>query len=522
MGVKSHSSRAASNRVAGVSGMVDPAEYLVGVDIGTGSLKGVLVTVDGIIVHTATRSHTAQRPQPGWVEMDASGGWWELVADILRELVAAAHGIPILGVCVSGLGPSLVVTDDDLVPLRPAILYGIDTRSAVQVESANHRLGVERILERCGKNLTSQALGPKLMWIQDREPDTWRATRKWFSSHTYIVARLTGEWVLDHHTASQCDPLYDVDGQCWASDWASELLPNLPLPRLVWPSDVVGQVSRVAAEKTGLAVGTPVMAGTVDAWAEAFSVGVRGPGDMMIMYGSTMFIVQVLPAPAAYSGLWTTAGVEPDSFTLAAGMATSGSVAQWMQDIAGGVDFGELLEEAGAVRAGSDGLIVLPYFAGERSPIFDADARGVFAGLTLSHGRAHLMRAIHEGVAYGVRHNLEDLNTMVGPPTRVVAVGGGVRGGLWPQIVSDVCNIEQSIPAVTTGASYGDALLAAIGAGLVGPDTDWTTDRDVVTPNAANAGIYNEAYSVYRDLYPAMRASMHRLARLQDSIDTSR
>jgi xylulokinase len=496
-----------------------PREYVVGVDIGTGSLKGVLVTSNGDIVHTATRSHTAHRPQPGWVEMDASGGWWELVAEILRELVQIADGIPIRGVCVSGLGPSLVVTDDQLVPLRPAILYGIDTRSSAQVESANRALGIDQILERCGKHLTSQALGPKLMWIQENEPDTWRATRKWFSSHTYIVARLTGEWVLDHHTASQCDPLYDVDGQRWASDWAAELLPDMLLPPLVWPSDVVGHVTSAAASTTGLAVGTPVMAGTVDAWAEAFSVGVRSPGDMMIMYGSTMFIVQVLPAPAAYPGLWTTAGVEPDSFTLAAGMATSGSVANWLQDIAGGAEFGELLMEAGEVRAGSDGLVVLPYFSGERSPIFDADARGVVAGLTLSHSRGHLMRAIHEGVAYGVRHNLEDLNYMVGPPTRVVAVGGGVRGGLWPQIVSDVCNIEQSIPVVTTGASYGDALLAAIGAGLVNPNTDWTVDSDIVTPNPANAAVYHEAYSIYRDLYPSMRTAMHRLARLQDSVE---
>lgn len=491
-------------------------EYLIGVDIGTGSVKGVLTTATGHIIHTAARGHRPSRPRPGWVEMDAAGGWWLLVSEILRELVKAADGNPVRGVCVSGLGPSLVVTGADEQPLRPAILYGIDTRSSEQIDSMTRLLGAENILRRSGKYLTAQAVGPKLRWIRDQEPEVWSATRRWFSSHTYIVSELTGEWIIDHHTASQCDPLYDIATQDWATDWVAAVLPDLDLPRLVWPSEIVGSVTASAARQTGLRPGTPVVAGTIDAWAEAFSVGVRRPGDLMLMYGSTMFMVQVLPAPAAYPGLWTTSGVEADSFTLAAGMATSGSVTTWFESLTARGGLNELAAEASRVPAGSDGLVVLPYFAGERSPLFDPDARGVIAGLTLNHDRGHLMRAIYEGVAYGIRHNLETLDAMVGPPVRVVAVGGGLEGGTWPQIVSDVCNLEQLLPRVTTGASYGDALLAAIGTELTGPETDWTVVDGTVVPSAENLAVYDDTYAIYRDLYPATRKTMHRLAALQN------
>jgi xylulokinase len=490
--------------------------YVIGVDVGTGSIKGVLTSATGRIECTVTRSHRPARPRPGWVEMDASGGWWTLVAEILRELSTAAGGVPILGVCVSGLGPSLVVTDDALRPRRPAILYGVDTRSGQEIAAMNLELGEDRILQRCGKHLTSQALGPKLRWIRDHEPEVWAGSTRWFSCHTYVVARLTGEWVIDHHTASQCDPLYDLARQDWATDWADVVLPGLVLPRLVWPSEVVGVVTAEAAGVTGLVAGTPVVAGTIDAWAEAFSVGVRRPGDLMLMYGSTMFLVQVLPAAAAYPGLWTTSGVEADSFTLAAGMATSGSLTTWFQSLTGDHDLERLSAGAAQIPPGADGLVLLPYFAGERSPLFDPDARGVLAGLTLNHGRDHIMRAIYEGVAYGIRHNLETLDAMVGPPVRAVAVGGGVASGIWPQIVSDVCNLPQVLPSVTTGASYGDALLAAIGVGLTGPETDWTVVEGTVEPDAASAAVYEETYAVYRDLYPATRSSVHRLAELQD------
>jgi xylulokinase len=479
--------------------------FVIGVDIGTGSTKAVLCTLDGAVVAVARRDHAPSLPQPGWAEMEPERDWWGDVVEVLAELDTT----DVVGVCVSGLGPCVVQTDEALRPRRAAILYGVDTRSTREIAEITEQLGAEAILQRCGKELSSQAIGPKLAWLRREAGDSWRPQDRWFSAHNYVVARLTGEWVLDHHTASQCDPFYDIHRQDWATDWVDEVLPGLALPRLVWPSEQVGAVRRDAAEQTGLPEGVPVVAGTVDAWAEAFSVGVRRPGDLMLMYGSTMFFVQVLDAPTSVRGLWTTSGVERGSHTLAAGMATSGTVTTWLQELTGGVPFETLVEEAAAVAPGSEGLVLLPYFSGERTPIYDPLARGVIAGLTLRHRRGHLLRATYEGIACGVRQILDVFR----PAERVVAVGGGTQGGLWTQIVSDVAGIRQTVPQQTIGASYGDALLAAIGVRAVPLETDWTRPDHVVVPDPDTAPTYETLFRTYCELYPATREQVHRLAR---------
>lgn len=497
--------------------VVDVSELLLGIDMGTGSSKGVLATPDGQIVATAVRPHGVSLPRPGWAEVDAVEVWWGDVVAIARELVPQAQGAPIAGMCVSGVGPCLLLCDADLEPVRPAILYGIDTRATEEIDELNRRFGADEILRRGGKALSTQAVGPKLAWVRKHEPDVWGRAHGWYNSSSFIAARLTGSYVLDHHTASQCDPLYDINALDWNTDWASEVCPDLPLPQLAWSGDVVGTVTAAAAAETGLAEGTPVTAGTVDAWAEAFSAGVRRPGDLMLMYGSTMFFVQQLSEMRAHPMLWTTAGVEPGTYTLAAGMATSGSLTTWLQDLTGGVTFEQLVKEASEVPPGSDGLVILPYFAGERTPIFDSRARGLIAGLTLRHGRGHLFRACYEGIAFGIRQILEFLDEDVDSATRLLAVGGGTQGGLWTQIVSDVCGREQLIPEQTIGASYGDALLAGIGAGLVPPGTNWATVDRSVSPNEETRELYDQLYETYRELYPATRTQMHRLSDMQEA-----
>ena len=489
---------------------------LLGVDMGTGSTKGVLADADGAVFATATRTHEMSLPRPRWAEMDAEADWWGDAVAVVRELTEQVSGSEVAGVCVSGLGPCLLVTDADDHPLRPGILYGIDMRATDEIAELTTRFGEERILERCGKELSTQAVGPKLLWLQRHEPEVWARARRWYSAHSFVVARLSGQYVLDHHTASQCDPLYDLAANDWAVDWADEVAPGPERPRLVWPADVVGEVTDAAAEATGLRAGTPVCAGTVDAWAESFSAGVRRPNELMLMYGSTMFFVQVVDSARAHRGLWTTVGVEVGSYSLAAGMATSGTLTGWLQRLTGGTDFDTLVAEAGDVPAGSDGLVLLPYFAGERTPIFDPAARGVIAGLTLRHGRGHVFRAVYEGIAYGIRQIVEELERTAGPPTRLVAVGGGTRGGLWTQIVTDVTGRSQDLPEQTIGASYGDALLAAIGTGVVGPDSDWSTVAETLKADPAKRERYDELYAIYTELYPATKAQVHRLAAVQE------
>jgi xylulokinase len=491
------------------------SEYLLGIDIGTASTKGVLARPDGTIVATAARTHTMSLPRAGWAEMDAKRDWWDDLLEVCRELVASAADGQIKGVCVSGLGPCLLVCDEHLQPLRPAILYGVDMRATREIEELTVRYGEDAIVQRGGKALSSQAVGPKLLWVRNNEPEVWKLTKRCYSAHSYIVGRLTGEYVLDHHTASQCDPLYDLAGQEWHRPWADDVAPGLELPRLAWSGEVVGTVHTEAAAATGLAPGTPVTAGSVDAWVEGYSAGVRAPGDLMLMYGSTMFFVQVLKTRSTHPGLWTTAGIERGSFTLAAGMATSGSLTSWLRELTGNASFEQLVQEAGLTPPGADGLLLLPYFAGERTPIFDPQARGVIAGLTLRHRRGHLFRAVYEGIAFGIRQILEVLDQAAEPASRTVATGGGTQGGLWTQIVSDVTGREQLLPVQTIGASYGDALLAAIGAGLTAPTTDWAQVAERVEPNPEPRELYDELYAAYSELYPATRAQVHRLAAIQ-------
>jgi xylulokinase len=267
---------------------------LLGVDIGTSSSKGVLVTAEGTVLAQAARPHRTSSPRPGWVEHDAEALWWADFCAVVRELVAAADGRRLAGLGVSGIGPCVLPADAAGAPLRPAILYGVDTRATAEIDELTGELGAQAILARCGMRLTTQAVGPKLRWLARHEPDVTAAMRKLLMASSFLVHRLTGRYLLDHHSASQSAPLYDLAGRAWHPGWATQVAPGLELPELLWPTEVAGTVTPAAAAQTGLPAGLPVTAGTVDAWAEAVSVGVREPGDVMVMYGTTMFLVQIV------------------------------------------------------------------------------------------------------------------------------------------------------------------------------------------------------------------------------------
>lgn len=499
-----------------------PGDLLLGIDIGTASSKGVLVNAaDGTLVASAVRAHETATPHPGWFEHDAETVWWRDVTGIARELLSGAGSptTPLAGVCVSGIGPCLLPTDTEGTPLRPAVLYGVDTRAGEQIAAQNARYGPARVLEQCGSPLTSQAVGPKLEWLREHEPDVYRRTRRWFMASSWTAHRLTGggAYVLDHPSASQCTPLYDLRERTWIAERCEEIGPGLEWPALVWPSDVVGEVAPAAAEATGIPAGTPVSAGTIDAWAESTGVGATGVGDLMLMYGTTMFLANVVDQPVPDARLWSTAGAFAGTYCLAGGMATSGAVTAWLRDLTG-TDYATLTSEAAQLPPGAQGLLMLPYFAGERTPLFDPEARGVIAGLTLHHGRAHLYRAALEGTAFGVRHNLAAMADAGGLARRVVAVGGGAHG-LWTRIVSDITGLEQSVPRHTIGAAFGDTFLAALGTGHAteADITSWNPVDHTVTPDPTHAPAYDALYAHYLALYPATRPTAHALTALHRS-----
>lgn len=486
----------------------------LGFDVGTSSSKGVLVASDGAIVAQATASHEVSRPAAGHVEHDAMV-WWQEFVDVAAQLRAQRPDAVITAVGVSGMGPTVLLTDADDVPVRPAILYGVDTRATAQIASMTAALGADEITAVAGSTLTTQAAGPKIVWVAENEPAAYARARRLFMPASWLARQLTGAYVLDHHSASQTTPLYDVTAQRWHDAWWQRFAAGIEQPQLLWPGEIAGTITAAASAVTGIAEGTPVIAGTIDAWTESVSVGAVAPGDLMLMYGTTMFLVatgkEILRTPS----MWTTIGAYPGTTNLAGGLATSGALTAWLKDLTG-ADYPALLAEAEVAGVGGNGLLMLPYFAGERTPILDPDARGMIAGLTLTHTRGDLYRAALEATAFGVRHNIETMRAAGAKIERIVAVGGGVQGQLWLQIVSDVTGLVQEVPQVTIGASYGAAYLAAGAVADEAPSiAEWNPVVTRIEPNPANRPDYDELYAHYLALYTQTVDIQHALARRQ-------
>jgi xylulokinase len=497
--------------------------YVLGIDIGSSSTKGVIVDETGVIMASAQRAHRMRVPAPGLAEHDPEADWWQGFITVSQALLADTGIDPasISAVGCSGIGPCVLPLDETGTPLRSAILYGVDTRAHRQIETLNAELGAEAILERCGNALTTQSVGPKVRWIADNQPEIFAKTRKIVSCTTFLVHRLTGRWSVDHYSASTATPFYDLHRRAWNDDWIRQVCPPEWMPDLYWSGDVVGQVTDVAARVTGLAPGTPVIAGTIDAAAEALSVGVSRPGDLMIMYGTTVFMIQVATSPSIDRRYWAAPWIFPDTWAVMGGLSGGGSLTQWFRDeIVGAPEDDSFFSQmADAVRKslpGANGLIVLPYFSGERTPINDPHARGVCFGMTLSHKREDLYRAILEGIGHAVRHNLDTFaeNTVV---QRAFAVGGGVQNEAWIQGVSDIAGIEQIISKHFIGASFGSAILAGIGTGVFSMEQIGRLNPEVrrVEPESALAECYGAHHEIYLELYRRTRDLMETVSRLK-------
>jgi xylulokinase len=501
-------------------------EYLLGVDIGTYESKGVITTLQGEIVATQTRPHELSIPKPGWAEHDVETVWWGDFVAITRDLIDDAGVLPqeIQAVGCSAIGPDLLPIDRDCTPLRTGgILYGIDTRATAEIADLEARHGAEAIFERTGNALSAQAVGPKLLWLKRNEPKTYAKAHKFVTATTFLVARLTGRVVIDHLTGATWVPLYDIAARTWDEGFCQDIVEPERLPELAWASEIAGTVTPWAAEQTGLAEGTPVVVGSCDAPAEAVSVGVTAPGQMMLMYGSTVFMIQVVDKPLSDRRLWAAPYLFPETWCMEAGMATSGALTRWFRDHlapdlvaaeeAGGENaYGVLTKQAAGIAPGSQGLVILPYFSGERTPINDPKAKGVIFGLTLAHSRAHVFKAVLEGIGYGVRHHFDVLESIGAPPERVIAVGGGTKSPVWLQVVSDITGKPQQIPAITLGASYGDAFLAGLGVGVFDSYQDidtWLRHHRTIEPNPETTAKYERYWPIYLELYRRTKDLMH-------------
>lgn len=502
---------------------------LMGIDIGSYESKGVLTDLAGKVIASATRKHELEFLGNGRVEHDAENVWWGETVSLIRQLLSDSgiKSSDVAGLGLSGVFSMLPVDAEGSPLRRGGIMYGVDTRSTAEVAELNARIGEQTILERTGNDLSVQNMGPKILWLKHNEPEVYAAAHCFLPCANAIAARLTGKFNIDHMSAGFYGPLYDPKTGDWAPDLCKGIVEIKRLPTVRWSSEAGGTITARAAAQTGLTEGTPVTVGTSDVAAEALSVGVTMPGDMMLMYGTTAWITLITTEPTHHPQLWSSPFLFPGTYSLHGGMATSGALTRWMRDIlasdlvgqgdlGGDQAYSELTRLAAEVPAGAEGIVILPYFSGERTPINDPMAVGVIFGLKITHGRAHLFRAALEGVGYSINHALSAMREAGGTASMVSAVGGGTKSSAWLQSVSDITGVGQRVPEVALGASYGDAFLAGFAAGLFKDPQHiltWVRMKTQITPDTGNRAVYAERMATYLDLYRQTRDLMHRQAK---------
>ena len=508
-----------------------PQDLLLGIDIGTYESKGVLTTITGEVIAQVAVPHQLLFPRAGWAEHDPELTWWGDFCTITKQLLSTPGVVAadIKGVGISAIGPDVLPIDENFNPLRMGILYGVDTRAVKEIDELNAKYGEDEIFNATANCLSSQSTGPKILWIKKNEPEVYKKARWFVDATTFIVARLTSRVVIDHFSAGCMVPMYDPWSNKWSDRFCKDFVNLEQLPEILWSHELAGRVTSKASELTGLAEGTPVSVGTIDAGAEALSVGVTKPGEMMMMYGSTIFMIQVTDNDQAREKrLWAGPYLFPGTWCLLAGMATSGSLTRWFRDqfapelvaaekSGGASAYAELVKEAAETKPGAEGVIVLPYFSGERTPVMDPRAKGMIFGLSLTHTRGHIFRAILEGMGHGVKQHV-DLFTSIGArPKTIKSVGGGTKNSIWLQAISDISGVPQEVAPLTFGASYGDALLAGVAVGLVSSPEEirtWQGKARIINPDEKLAETYAPLSEIYTSLYDATKNQMHKLHEL--------
>jgi xylulokinase len=492
-------------------------QYLLGIDIGTTATKVVVIHPGGQIVKSLSKPVELFSSKPGWAEEDPRQ-WWSNVQTLIPELLHAANirAEQIAAVGVSGMVPALVLLDREGNPLRNSIQQN-DARAVEEIETLKRQIDESWALHETGSIITQQSIAPKLMWIRRHEPEIFGKTASICGSYDYITRCLTGHrtpsveanWALE-------SGLYRWRIRRWSDEVCRAAgVPTAWLGQVHRSGEVVGTVG--GDHRTGLPDGTPVIAGTADHVASAFSAGLVQDGDLLIKLGGAGDILMCARTPVTDRRLYLDFHLAPDLYLPNGCMAASGSVIKWFRNELAGGDALELLDrEAKAAGPGADGLVALPYFLGEKTPIHDPQARGMFVGLHLGHRRGHLFRALLEGIGFGFRHHIDIFRELGLKPKRVRITNGGSRSRVWRQIVADITGLTLESIIDHPGSSLGAAFAAGIGAGLFG---DWNEIEkfikveETIVPDPGNRDLYRELYKVYRSVYPNLLEQQHTLAR---------
>jgi xylulokinase len=493
--------------------------YFLGIDTSTTSSKSLLIDEEGKVVAVASSPHTLQTPHPLWSEQDPRE-WWEAVSASIRSVLETARirGEQIGGVGLTGQMHGLVLLDEAGNVLRPAILWN-DQRTQSQCDEIHQIIGRDKFIQITGNVALTGFTAPKILWVKENEPDIYARAKHVLLPKDYIRYQLSGEFAMDKADGAGT-VLFDLK----ARDWSAEVLAALEIPPAWMPKtcegpEFTGYVTEEAAALTGLKPGTPVAAGGGDQAAQAVGVGAVEPGIVGLTVGTSGVVFATTPSALiepegrlhafchAVPGMWHFMGVM---------LSAAGSL-QWYRDtLAPEVSFDDLLKEAETIPAGSEGLQFLPYLTGERTPYPDPLARGAFIGLTIRHGRAHMTRAVLEGVAFGLKDSFTLIqNAGLGTITQVRASGGGAKGALWRQILASVLQAELVTVNTTEGAAYGAALLAGVGAGTWSDVPSACKACIKITgstlPNLSQIEAYRKSYPLYQELYPALKSSFGKM-----------
>ncbi|MBA3687943.1 MAG: xylulokinase [Chloroflexi bacterium] len=491
--------------------------FVLGIDVSTTATKAILIDRDGAVRGTGSVDLRVSMPQPLWSEQDPAD-WWSAAGLAIGEALASADasGADIEAVGLTGQMHGAVLLDAGSAVLRPAILWN-DQRTAAECDEIRSLIGRERLIAITGNDAITGLTAPKLLWVRHHEPEVWSRLAHVLLPKDYLRFRLTGGFATDKADGSGT-LLFDLASRGWSPDLLSELgLEPDWFPVTFEGPEVTGSLTRDASEETGLRAGTPVVAGGGDQSANAIGVGVVSEGSVALSLGTSgvIFAATETPIHEPDGRVHAFCHAVPGRWHLMSVMLSAAGSLRWFRDaLAPGEDFGELASSAADVEAATDGLFFLPYLSGERSPYPDPLARGAFVGLTLRHDRRHLVRAVLEGVAFGLR---DGLDLMVGAgvprPHQIRASGGGLASPVWRQVQADILDAELATTSTAEGAAYGAAILAAVGRSWFRDVPEATAALVRTTPVAepgAAVPAYAEAHAAFRELYPALAPSFHR------------
>ena len=492
-------------------------EALLGIDLGTSSVKCVLVSETGQVLGAAQREYPICTPRPGWAEQDPQA-WWQATADASGEALTAAGRPSVRGVSFSGQMHGTVLLDAGGEPLRPAIIWA-DQRSGAQCERFYSILGRERQAAVTRNPIAAGFMASSLLWLQEAEAQTLARGAHVLLPKDYVRYRLCGHIGSEPSDAAST-LLFDTGQRQWADDLIRELgLPRELFPGLSPSCEVVGEVTHEAAQATGLPAGTPVVAGGGDQPVAAVANGAVDEGVLLSTIGTGGQLFTPVAEPRYDPGLrtHTFCHVAPDRWFLMAATLSAGLSLRWLRDNVLGTQgegsYDRLSEQAAAVSPGAEGLIFLPYLVGERTPHMDPQAKACFIGLTLRHGVAHLVRAMMEGVVFAMRQGLDIFRDLGLRFDRVIASGGGARSAVWRQVQADAYGLPVSTVDVVEQAGVGAAMVAGVGVGVYHGLAEAVARVVSITPQAeprADAmALYEDRYHVFRELYPTLRDTFH-------------